>query len=264
MRKPIIAGNWKMYKTIKEAIELANGLKRELYKLDSSRIDIVLCPPFTALSEVSEVIADSDIQLGAQDCFWEAEGAFTGEVSCNMLVDAGCKFLIIGHSERRQYFGETNESVNKKLKAALGQGLTPIVCVGETLNEREKGSTFKVLDDHIQNGLKDISQEDASRIVIAYEPVWAIGTGKTATAAQAQEAQKYIRDLLVKMYNEDVASGIRIQYGGSVKPENITELMRQPDVDGALVGGASLQVASFSEIAKKAYEVSEDTTYGTK
>jgi len=244
-----------MYKTINEAIELANGLKREFYKLDNQGIDVVLCPPFTTLSEVFEVIAESDIQLGAQDCYWEEEGAFTGEISCKMLKDAGCKFVIIGHSERRQFFAETNESVNKKLKAALKAGLTPIMCVGEMLSEREKGLTFKVLDDHVKNGLRDISLEDMEKIVIAYEPVWAIGTGKTATPAQAQEAQKYIRDLLQKLYNKDVANNVRIQYGGSVKPENTLELMKQPDVDGALVGGASLKIESFSEIVKKASEV---------
>jgi triosephosphate isomerase len=255
MRKTIIAGNWKMYNTVPEAIELANGLKRELFKLESQAIDIVLCPPFTALSEVSEVIADSNIQLGAQDVYWKDEGAFTGEISCRMLKDAGCQFVIIGHSERRQYFGETNESVNKKIKAAVASDLTPIFCVGETLDEREKDLTFHVLDDHINNGLKDIGIEDVQKLVIAYEPVWAIGTGKTATPVQAQEAQKYIRALLKKLYNKEVADNIRVQYGGSVKPENITELMRQPDIDGALVGGASLSVDSFSEIVKKASEV---------
>jgi len=244
-----------MYKTVTEAIELANGLKREFYKLDNQNIDIVLCPPFTALSEVFEAISDSIIQLGAQDVYWEDEGAFTGEVSCKMLVDAGCKFVLIGHSERRQYFGETNETVNKKTKAVLSQGLTPIVCVGETLSEREKGLTFKILDDHIRNSLKDISEQDILNTVIAYEPVWAIGTGKTATPDEAQEAQKYIRELLKTEYNKDVADNVRIQYGGSVKPQNIVELMRQPDVDGALVGGASLEVGSFAEIVKKACEV---------
>ncbi len=252
MRKTIIAGNWKMYKTIPEAIELANGLKRELYDLEAEEIDIVLCPPFTCLSEVGEVVINSNIQLGAQDVYWQEEGAFTGEISPKMLKDAGCKFVIIGHSERRQYFSETNEAVNKKIKAALASELTPIMCVGETLSEREKNLTFKVLDDHLQNGLKDISEKDALRIVIAYEPVWAIGTGKTATPDQAQEAQKYIRGLLLKMYNKDVAESIRIQYGGSVKPDNIAELMKQPDVDGGLVGGASLTIESFAKIVKGA------------
>jgi len=238
-----------MYKTINEAIELANGLKRDCFDLED--IDIVICPPYIALSEVSEVIAESNIQLGAQDAYWQDEGAFTGEVSPLMLKDAGCKFVIIGHSERRLYFGETNESVNRKAKAALKHGLTPIICVGETLSEREKNKTFQVLDDHIKNGLKDISEEEITRVVIAYEPVWAIGTGKTATSQQAQEAQKYIRDLLKSVYNKEVAEVIRIQYGGSVKPENIAELMQQPDVDGALVGGGSLKLETFTEILKK-------------
>jgi triosephosphate isomerase len=255
MRKFIIAGNWKMYKTISEAIDLANGIKRELFELSSDDIDIVLCPPFTTLSEVAEVIADSNIALGAQDMYWQEVGAFTGEVSPLMLKDAGCKFVIIGHSERRQFFAETNESVNNKIKAALKHGLAPIVCVGESLKEREAGETFKVLDDHIQNGLKGISEVDMLKLVIAYEPVWAIGTGKTATPAQAQEAQIYIREILVKLYNKAVAAEVRIQYGGSVKPENTIELMQQPDVDGALVGGASLKAESFSEIVKKASQV---------
>jgi len=255
MRKTIIAGNWKMYKTIPEGIELANGLKRELFKVDPQEIDIVLCPVFTALSEIAEVLAESNIQLGAQDMFWQQEGAFTGEVSPVMLKDAGCQYVIIGHSERRQYFGETNESVNKKVQAALKGGLIPIVCVGETLNEREGKKTFKVLEDHIHNGLKDISNDDIEKIVIAYEPVWAIGTGRTATSGQAQEAHRYIRDLLGKIYNQDIAANIRIQYGGSVKPENISELISQPDVDGALVGGASLKIESFSEIVKKSWGI---------
>jgi len=244
-----------MYKTIVQAIELATGLKRELFNLDSENIDIVLCPPFTALSEVAEVIADSNIQLGAQDVHWEEEGAFTGEVSCAMLKDLRCRFVIIGHSERRQYFGETNEGVNKKTKSALKQGLSPIVCVGETLSERESGKTFKVLDDHVLNSLKDIDEQDILKTVIAYEPVWAIGTGKTATDEQAQEVQKYIRTLLIKMYNKDIAGKVRIQYGGSVKPENISGLMSEPDVDGALVGGASLKVDSFAAIVRRASEV---------
>jgi len=255
MRKTIIAGNWKMYKTISQAIELAVGLKRELFELNSQDIDILLCPPFTALTEVAEVIVDSNIQLGAQDVYWQDEGAFTGEVSALMLKDAGARFVIIGHSERRQFFGETNESVNKKIKAALKHELTPIVCVGESLRERENKKTFQVLDGHIQNSLNDIEEADMRKIVIAYEPVWAIGTGKTATPLQAQEAQNYIRVLLSKMYNKDVADSVRIQYGGSIKPENITELMQQPDVDGGLVGGASLTVGSFAEIVKQASRV---------
>jgi triosephosphate isomerase (TIM) len=252
MRKTIIAGNWKLYKTISEAIELSNALKRDLFDLDFNAVEVVICPVYTALSEVSEVITESEIQMGAQDAYWEDEGAFTGEVSTKMLKDAGCKFVIIGHSERRQFFSETNDTVNKKAKAVLNHGLTPIICVGESLAEREKNLTFKLLEDHVNNGLKGFSEDQALKSVIAYEPVWAIGTGKTATPEQAQEAHKFIRGLLEKLYNKDTAQRIRIQYGGSVKPENITELMRQPDIDGALVGGASLKVESFAAIVKSA------------
>lgn len=252
MRKTIIAGNWKMNKTLREGQELAIALRRELYQIED--IDIVVCPPYTLLAYLADALETSNILIGAQDVYWQDEGAFTGEVSPVMLKDIGCRFVIIGHSERRLYFGETNESVNNKLKASLRHNLTPIVCVGETLSQRESGETFKVLDDHIENGLKDITDTDILKIVIAYEPVWAIGTGKTATSQQAQEAQKYIRDLLRKMYN-DIADTVRIQYGGSVKPDNITELMSQPDVDGALVGGGSLKIETFAEIVKKASEI---------
>ena len=244
-----------MYKTIVEAIELANGLKREFFKLDFAAVDVVLCPAFTVLSEVAEVLTETGIGLGAQDVYWQDEGAFTGEVSALMLKDAGCQYVIIGHSERRQFFGETNETVNKKIKAALKFGLTPIVCVGENLQQREANNTFKVIEDHINNGLVDIGADDILKLVIAYEPVWAIGTGKTATPEQAQEVHKFIRDLLKKKYGQNIADSIRIQYGGSVKPENITELMNKPDVDGALVGGASLKIDSFSAIVTKASEV---------
>ncbi len=244
-----------MYKTINEAIDLANGLKRELFKLDFAKVDVVLCPVFTALSEVAEVLNETDIGLGAQDVYWLDEGAFTGEVSPVMLKDAGCRYVIIGHSERRQFFGETNETVNKKIKAALKHGLTPIICVGENLQEREANNTFKVIQNHIQGSLEGISSQDLLKTVIAYEPVWAIGTGKTATPEQAQEVHKYIRDLLRKIYSDEAAESIRIQYGGSVKPENIAELIGKPDVDGALVGGASLKVDSFSAIVIKSSEV---------
>jgi triosephosphate isomerase len=241
-----------MYKTVSQGIELANGLKRDLFDLDSEVVDVVICPPYTALSEVAEVVYESDIKLGAQDMYWADEGAFTGEVSGMMLKDIGAAYVIIGHSERRQYFSETNESVNKKVKAALKNGLLPIICVGETLNEREQGKTFDVVKDHLENGLKEINAEDMLKITVAYEPVWAIGTGKTATPQQAQEVQKYIRDLLTKLYNKETAGKIRIQYGGSVKPDNIEILMKQPDIDGALVGGASLDANSFAQIVKKA------------
>lgn len=244
-----------MYKTLKDGQELVVALRRDLYKIEN--IDIVVCPPYTLLVSLSDALETSNILIGAQDMYWLDEGAFTGEVSPLMLKDAGCKFVIIGHSERRQYFGETNESVNNKLKSALKHGLVPIVCVGETLKQRESGDTFKVLDDHVQNGLKNITDTEVEKVILAYEPVWAIGTGKTATSLQAQEAHKYIRDLLKKMYNDDVASKIRIQYGGSVKPENIVELLSQPDVDGALVGGASLKAETFAEIIKKATGVAK-------
>ena len=247
MAKPIIAGNWKMNKLVTDAIELANGLKRRLYEV--SNVDIVVCPPFTVLSEVSELIRESNIDLGAQNVYWEDEGAYTGEVSSPMLKDIGCKYVIIGHSERRALFGETSETVNKKVRAALTNGLSPIVCVGETLEEREAEKTFDVVRDHIENGLKDLSKEQILKIVIAYEPVWAIGTGKTATPEQAQEAHAFIRQLLADIYGID-SSRVRIQYGGSVKPDNASVLMSQPDIDGALVGGASLNLDSFVEIVK--------------
>ena len=252
IRKPIIAGNWKMNNTIKEAVELVNGLKRELSNVTG--VDVVVCPPFTALSDVNELIMDSDIALGAQNIFWEESGAFTAEVAGNMLVDAGCKYVIIGHSERRQYFAETNETVSKRIKAALLVGLKPIVCVGEVLAEREAGKTFDVIKDHITGSLAGLSNDEMRNITLAYEPVWAIGTGKTATKEQAQEVHKYIRDLLKDLFDDEVAAETRIQYGGSVKPENIKELMSQEDLDGALVGGASLKIDSFSAIVKGASE----------
>ena len=253
MRRLIIAGNWKMYKTIKDGQELAVALKRELYKVEN--VDIVICPAYTLLAYLADDLEDSNIVIGAQDIYWQEEGAFTGEVSPVMLKDAGCQYVIVGHSERRQFFGDTNETVNKKIKACLKHGLTPIICVGENLQERESGNTFKVIENQIQGSLADISALDMVKTVIAYEPVWAIGTGKTATPDQAQEVHKYIRDLLKKKYGEEVAANIRIQYGGSVKSENITELMSKPDVDGALVGGASLKVDTFTQIVTKASEV---------
>lgn len=250
MKRPIIAGNWKMYKTLGEAIELVNGLKRALG--DISEADIVVCPPYTALDSVSDLINESNISLGAQDAHWEKEGAFTGEVSVAMLKDIGCKYIIIGHSERRQYFGETNDTVNKKVKAVLSAGLTPIVCVGETLAQREAAKTFDVVKSHVQDGLGSLTNDEVLKIVIAYEPVWAIGTGKTATPQQAQEVHAFIRKVLAELWGKDTAAEIRIQYGGSVKPDNIASLMAQEDIDGALVGGASLKVDSFTEIVKKA------------
>ena len=248
MRKKVIAGNWKMNKTTKEAIELANGLKRELYKVDD--VEIIICPPFTTLDEVSEVVYESNIELGAQNMHWEDSGAFTGEVSGLMLKDLNCRFVILGHSERRQYFHESNEIVNKKITAALKIGLISIVCVGETLQEREKGKTFQVLTDHVTNSLKGLNADQMKNIYIAYEPVWAIGTGKTATPEQAQEAHQFIRELIKKNHSAQIAEEIIILYGGSVKPGNTKELVFQKDIDGALVGGASLETKSFSEIVK--------------
>jgi triosephosphate isomerase len=248
MRKIIIAGNWKMYKTIDESIELVTLLKRSL--VDVEGVEIVVCPPFVSLSDVRETLIGSNIGLGGQDCYWEKEGAFTGEVSCPMLKAAGCTYVIIGHSERRQYFNETNETVNKKVKAALAAGLKPIVCVGEKLDERKAGKTFDVVKDHVENSLAGLTGEEMFKAVIAYEPVWAIGTGVVATKEQAQEVHKYIRELLLKIFGAEVAAAVRIQYGGSVKPENIRELISQEDVDGALVGGASLKADLFTAIVK--------------
>jgi len=248
MRKPIIAGNWKMNKTIKEAQELVAALKEELKSVRD--VEIVVCPPFTALEAVAKIIQDSNIQLGAQNVHWEDSGAYTGEVSLSMLKELNCRYVIIGHSERRMHFGETNEGVNKKVKAVLRHNLTPIVCVGERLEQRETGKTFEVVRDHLRNGLQGINSVEMRKIVVAYEPVWAIGTGKTATPAQAQEVHSFIRNLLAELFNQDVANVVRIQYGGSVKPDNIADLMAQADVDGALVGGASLKLDSFVKIVK--------------
>lgn len=248
MRRVIIAGNWKMYKTIAESIELVNLLKRSVADIDD--VEIVVCPPFTSLSDVRDAIIDTNIKLGAQDCYWEKEGAFTGEVSCSMLKSAGCEYVIIGHSERRQFFGETNETVNKKAKAALKEGLKPIICVGEKLDDRRAGKTFDVVKNHVTNSLSGLTPEDMMKVVIAYEPVWAIGTGVVATKEQAEEVHKHIRGLLKEMFDADTAGSVRIQYGGSVKPDNIRELIAEEDVDGALVGGASLKADSFTQIIK--------------
>jgi len=247
-RRIIIAGNWKMNKNIGESIDLANSIKRSLY--DVEEVEIVVCPPFTSLSDVNEITMETNIKLGAQDVYWEKEGAFTGEVSADMLKNVGCEYCIIGHSERRQFFGETNEIVNKKLKALLKENIKPIVCVGEKLEERKSGKTFDVIKDHVVNSLAGISKDEMLRTVIAYEPVWAIGTGVNATKEQAEEVHKYIRGLLSQMHGDEVARSVRIQYGGSVKPENIKELILQEDVDGALVGGASLKADSFVQLVK--------------
>ncbi|KAB0671049.1 triose-phosphate isomerase [Oryzomonas sagensis] len=247
MRTPVIAGNWKLFKTIGEATGMVNALKPLVAAAKGT--EIVVAPPFTALSRVADALAGSNVHLAAQDCYWEEEGAFTGEVAPKMLRDAGCSHVIIGHSERRQYFGETDATVNKKVKAAINAGLTAIVCVGETLAEREANKTFAVIESQVLGGLEGLPPEALSRVIIAYEPVWAIGTGKTASDAQAQEVHAFIRSLMARCFGQVSADGMRILYGGSVKPDNVRGLMAQPDIDGALVGGASLKAESFAAIA---------------
>lgn len=253
MRKPIIAGNWKMNKTVEESIALSNGIKRNLFNIDN--VEVVLCPPVTSLSDVKDVTLDTNIILGAQNMHWENEGAFTGEVSAKMLKTLGCKYVIIGHSERRTYFGETNETVNKKVKSAITEGLFPIMCVGERLEERESGKTFDVVSLHVEKGLLNVDKKEILNIVIAYEPVWAIGTGRNATPDEAEEVHKFIRGLLAKKYDREISRTIRIQYGGSVKPDNIESLIKEKNIDGALVGGASLKEESFVDIVKKVSQV---------
>ena len=250
MRRPIIAGNWKMNKTLEEAVSVAVGLKRKFYTFSDA--DIVICPPFTALSRVQDTIVDSSLMLGAQDIYWEEKGAFTGEISPNMLKDIGCRYIIVGHSERRHIFGETDEEVNKKVRVILKHGMTPIMCIGEKLEEKDHGMTLEVLEKQLLGGLKDMTKDEVKRTIIAYEPVWAIGTGRTATPREAQEAHKFIRKFIERTYSKQTSSKIRIQYGGSVKPDNIGQLMVQEDIDGALVGGASLDVNTFAQIVKNA------------
>ena len=248
MRKPLIAGNWKMHKTPEEARTFASQLLEELK--DEREVEVVVAPPFVSLLPVKEVLGEGPIKLAAQNVHWEKEGAFTGEVSPLMLNEIGCDYVIVGHSERRGYFGETDEMVNRKVKALLDVGLRPILCVGETLKEREEGKTFQVVEAQVRGGLKDLEAGERKELVVAYEPVWAIGTGRTATPHQAQEVQAFIRGVLKELFGEEVARGIRILYGGSVKPENIAELMAEEDIDGALVGGASLKVDSFVRIVR--------------
>lgn len=246
MRTPVIAGNWKLFKTAPEAVELVKGIIPLIS--GKSGVEVVVAPVFTVLDRVRGAIAGSSIKLSAQDCFWEEEGAFTGEISPKMLLDAGCSHVIIGHSERRQYFGETDETVNKKCHAALKVGLTVILCIGETLEERESGRTFDVLKKQLAGGLADVPADSMAKVIVAYEPVWAIGTGKTATDGQAQEAHAFIRGELKSLLGATTADATRILYGGSVKPENINGLISQPDIDGALVGGASLKADSFAAL----------------
>jgi triosephosphate isomerase len=247
-RKLIIAGNWKMNKTVAEALDLVNGLKRELAAV--KEVDIVVCPPFTALDAVSKAILDSNLRLGAQNMSEHNVGAYTGEIAAVMLKEFSVRYVILGHSERRQYQKETDALIAKKAAAAHAAALKPIVCVGETLNEREANQAERVLDTQVRGSLAGLTKEQMEETIIAYEPVWAIGTGRNATAEQAQSAHAFIREVLARMFDAATARQARIQYGGSVKPSNARELMSQPDVDGALVGGASLEVRSFTEIIK--------------
>ncbi len=250
MRKPFIAGNWKMNMLRDSSLALVKGLIELLPASD--QVEVAVCPPSVYLSDVAQALKGTRIGLGAQNMYHEKEGAFTGELSGGMLKDIGCSHVILGHSERRQFFGETDKSVNQKTLAALAIGLTPIVCVGETLAEREADETTKVIDTQCRGSLAGLTPEQAAKIVIAYEPVWAIGTGKTATPAQAEEVHAHIRALLVQLFGKPTADGLRIQYGGSVKADNAAELLRQPNIDGALVGGASLKADGFAAIVKAA------------
>jgi len=247
-RLPFMAGNWKMNKTTGEAIDLVRGLKAAISGVKG--VEVAVAPPFTALYAVCKELEGSSIRLAAQNLYWEEKGAFTGEVSPLMLKEVGCHYVIIGHSERRQFFGETDETANRRIKAALAQGLKVIFCIGETLKEREEGKTFSVIERQVEDGLKNLSDKEMKNIVIAYEPIWAIGTGKTATPGQAEEVHRFIRGKIEKLYSQEVSEEIRIQYGGSVTPENIKGLMEQANIDGALVGGASLKAESFSKIVR--------------
>ena len=249
MRIPFIAGNWKMYKTVVETVKYVKEL-RGLVK-DIEGVEIVLAPPFTAVHAAAEAARNSNVGIAAQDVYWEGEGAFTGEISTSMIREAGAEYVIIGHSERRTLFGETDTTVNQKVIAAFAAGLAPIACVGETLDQRERHETFDVLDRQIRQGLDAVTSDQIGQLVIAYEPVWAIGTGRNATAAQAAEAHAHIRKRLRQSFGPDAAELCHVIYGGSVKPENIVDLIAQPDVDGALVGGASLDVRSFLEIVTR-------------
>lgn len=245
-RRPLLAGNWKMYKTGDEAAATARQLVEKLDRVTGR--DVMIAPAFTALEPLAKVFEDSPVALGAQNMYWEDEGAYTGEISPAMLVAAGCTYVIIGHSERRQYFAETDRTVNRKINAALRHQLIPVLCIGETEQQRESSETFSVLDKQIKEGLEGLSSNDLETLVIAYEPIWAIGTGKTATTEQAQEVHAFLRDRMKEGFGNSLAKSIRILYGGSVKPANILELMAMPDIDGALVGGASLEADSFTAI----------------
>lgn len=248
MRRPIFGGNWKMHKTLREAVDTVEQLIKEVEHLNE--VEVVICPPFTALSAVGELVKGTGIALGAQNMHEEEKGAYTGEVSPSMLLDVGCEYVILGHSERRHCFGEKDNEINRKVKAALSFGLIPILCVGERLEERKAGEARKIVEAQLEKCLEGVNLENGERLVIAYEPVWAIGTGETATPEQAQEMHRFVRDILMELLGKEIALSIRIQYGGSVKPENIKGLMRQSDIDGALVGGASLDASSFARIIR--------------
>lgn len=243
-----MAGNWKMNRTVEEALDLVRQLKISLKGIED--VEVAIAPPFTALYPVSQELKESSIHLAAQNLFYEEKGAFTGEISPVMLKEINCRYAIIGHSERRQYFGEIDATVNRRIKAALRFDLKVIFCIGETLEEREEGKTFAVLERQVEGGLKDLVEKEAKNIVVAYEPVWAIGTGKTATPEQAEEVHQFIRRKIERLYSREISEEIRIQYGGSVTPENIKGLMDQGDIDGALVGGASLKAETFSRIVR--------------
>ena len=249
MRIPFIAGNWKMYKTVQDAVFFAKEL-RTIVK-DMTNVEMVVAPPFTAVHAAAEAARNSNVIIAAQDCYWEREGAFTGQVSAQMVREAGAEYVIIGHSERRTLFGETDTGVNQKTIAAFAAGLTPIVCIGETLDQRDRNETMDVLDRQISKGLEGLTGEQLTLLVIAYEPVWAIGTGRTATPAQAGEAHTHIRGRLRQWFGADAADKCHVIYGGSVKPENAKDLLGQADVDGALVGGASLDIKAFFDIVSK-------------
>jgi triosephosphate isomerase len=251
MRNKVIAGNWKMHKDVNESVQFAKEMVAKQNSIPESAT-VVICPTFTALFPVSEILKRTKINLGAQNMYFEDQGAFTGEVSANMLISAGCKYVILGHSERRTYFGETDEIINKKVKKAFEKKLIPIMCIGETLEEREKEITNKVVEKQVKGGLANFSKDEISKVILAYEPVWAIGTGKTATPAQAQDVHAFIRSIIEKISDKKVADSIIIQYGGSMKPENAKELLGQPDIDGGLIGGACLKTDSFYGIIEAA------------
>ncbi|MEJ5350629.1 MAG: triose-phosphate isomerase [Melioribacteraceae bacterium] len=251
MRKKVVAGNWKMNNDINSSVNLINEIKKGLNQKNLN-VEVIICPPFTSLETANVLIKDTPIKLGAQNMYFETSGAFTGEISPLMLKSVGCEYVILGHSERRTIFHESNQLINKKIKSAVANGLKPIFCIGETLEEREKGETFNVVETQIREGLTDLTEQELKNLIIAYEPVWAIGTGRNATPEQAEEVHKFIRELIAQIYSKEFAENLIIQYGGSVKPENSKDLMSQPDIDGALVGGACLKADSFIKIIESA------------